>query len=303
MLSLIAGLARAQQSEISGSSPPVPAASPGVAPAPPAPAPPADGVPAFTPPPAPVFTPPPPAYGFQPAPPVYTPAPAPRADGVDAPAAPPRDARETDAHADHVILMPTGETHPKGTAYFSSYELAILQAGYAVSDSTQVTLTFVPVFTEDASFPFDVTVKGVALRSRRVRLAVMGSATGAAAFENHPALIGRTGSVVQLCFDDACRSSVNVGANLLLLGNQLLVADAVGAIFRLSDLTAILAEAQTLVPFGKDVAEYNGAGAALGVRLSGKRWGVDLSLHVPLTTDEDVPNVIPIIAATYRTGP
>ena len=300
MVCLTAAPLRAQVPAIPpGSPPPAPPAElpSAVAPAPPPPAPP------FTPVPVPAFTTPAPV--FNPPPPVWTPPPSPPRAPAWTPPTPdsaPRDARYTDAHVDHVVWMPTAETHPAGTAYFSSYELLILQAGYALSDDVQLTLTFIPIASDDIAFPLDVSVKGVVMRSRRVRVAAIGSASGVASFENQPGLLGRAGGVTTLCFDDACRSSASVAANLLMLGNQLIVADAVGGIFRLSSLTALLAEVQSAVPFGRDVGRYNGVGGALGVRLSGARWGVDLSLQVPLTS-EDVPRAFPVVAFTYRTAP
>jgi hypothetical protein len=198
--------------------------------------------------------------------------------------------------------MPTAETHPAGTAYFSSIELLLLQAGYAISNDAQLTLSFIPVVNDDIALPLDLSLKGVLLRSRRVRVAAIGSASGVASFENQPGLLGRVGGVTQLCFDDACRSSANVATNLLLLGNQLILVDAAGAILRFSDLAALLVELQSAVPFGRDVGRYNGVGGAVGIRLSGVHWAVDLSMEAPLTS-QDVPRAFPVVAFTYRTAP
>jgi hypothetical protein len=206
---------------------------------------------------------------------------------------------------DHVVLMPTAETHPAGTAYFSSYEILLLQAGYAISNDAQLTLSFIPIVNDDLALPLDVSLKGVLVRSRRVRVAAMASASGVGSFEDRPGLIGRVGGVTQLCFDDACRSSANVAANLLLLGNQLIAVDAAGAILRFSDLAALLVELQSAVPFGRDVGRYNGVGGAIGFRLSGVRWAVDLSMEAPLTslTSDNVPRAFPVVTVTYRTAP
>jgi hypothetical protein len=298
----VAATAQAQELTISASSAPPPATAPAPGDgAPPVPAPVAP-VPAFTPGAGQPFTPPAPVYA---APayvaPVY--ATSPPALPPPSAAEQPRDARYADAHSDHVILMPTAETHPAGTFYLSSYELIILQAGYAISDRVQATLTFLPIVTDEAWLPFDLSLKGVLVREGRVRVAAIGSVSGLAGFEERPSLVGRVGGATQFCFDDRCRSSGNFGSNLLLLGNELMVLNAAGAIFRLTDVTALLAEVQSAVPLGRDLGRYNGLGAAVGIRFSGRRWGVDLSLEAPLTSADDVPQLVPIVTVSYRTEP
>lgn len=199
------------------------------------------------------------------------------------------------------MLFPTAETHPKGTLYLSSYEIAFLQVGYAVSDRAQVTLSIVPLFfTEDPLVPVDLSVKGVLARERRFRFAATASGSGFLGFEQGEAFLGRFGSVAQLCFDDSCRSSANVNAHLVLGGPALLAMTGVGFIARTSDLVALLFEFQSLVPVAREAADVHGVAGAFGVRFSGASWAVDLALDAPLDRRGNLPPVLPLLVGTYR---
>ncbi len=257
-------------------------------------------VPEVTPRPAPTFTPTPPAPSatapaYAPAPPPYAPlyAPAPLAPAVV------RDARFTDAHVDRVVLVPTAETHPAGTLYLSSYDLVGLQAGYALGDRTQLTLSFVPPLSRDPVVPLDLTLKAVIARSRRVRVAAMASATGIIGLDEAESAIGRVGAVTELCFDDGCRSSVSTAANLSLAGQYLVLADGVGAILRASELFAVLVELQSVLPISREGGQINVLAGALGARLSGRMWAVDLAVEAPLDRRTH-PRAVPVFVATVR---
>src|SRR5581483_4412587 len=257
-------------------------------------------VPEFTARPVPAFTPAGPAPSatattYAPSPPAYAPlyAPPPLAPAVV------RDARFTDAHVDRVVLVPTAETHPAGTVYLSSYDLVGLQAGYALGDRTQLTLSFVPPLSRDPVVPLDLTLKAVIARSRRVRVAAMASATGIIGLDEAESAIGRVGAVTELCFDDACRSSVNTAANLSLAGRYLVLADGVGAILRASDLFAVLVELQSVLPISHQGGQIHAVAGALGARLSGRVWAVDLALEAPLDRRAR-PQAVPVLVATVR---
>lgn len=200
---------------------------------------------------------------------------------------------------DRVILVPTAETHPAGTWYLSSYEIVLLQAGYALGDRSQVTFTAAPPLGKDILIPVDLTLKQVLLRSRWARVAAMGSVSGLLGYNSGEALLGRVGAVTQLCLDDKCRSSVSTAVNLLLAGSTILFLDGVGAIFRTSDHVALLLELQSVLPLGGEAGNYNGIAGAGGVRFSGRSWGVDLALGAPLDRKTNVA-IIPGIAVTYR---
>ena len=196
--------------------------------------------------------------------------------------------------------MPTGETHPSGTTYLSSYEIIGLQVGHALSDRTQLTLSFLPlVFAKDPIVPLDLTLKGVLVRSRRVRVAAMASASGLLGFESGAAAVGRVGGATQFCFDDPCTSSLSMGASLVLVGPVFLVADGVGAIVHVARNMSLLVELQSVLPIGREGGEAHALGGAAGLRFSGKRVALDVALEAPLDRRTE-PRVIPLLVGTYR---
>ena len=209
------------------------------------------------------------------------------------------DSRFTDAHVDRVVLVPTAETHPAHTVYVSSYDIVGLQAGYALGDRTQLTLSFVPPLTRDPVVPLDLTLKTVLVRMRRVRVAAMVSASGIFGLDEAESAVGRIGGVTELCFDDACRSSVSTAANLSLAGPYLVLADGVGAILRATNLFAVLAELQSVIPISHEGGQINVFAGALGARLSGKVWAVDLAAEVPLDR-RSKPAAIPVVVVSVR---
>jgi hypothetical protein len=212
---------------------------------------------------------------------------------------PERDARETDAHVDRVVLVPTAETHPAGTVYFSSYDIVGLQIGYALGDRTQLTLSFVPPLSREPVVPFDLSVKHVLTRSRRVRVAAIGSATGIFGVDADEAVLGRVGGVVELCFDDACRSNVSTSGNLVLAGSALVLANGMGAVLRATDLFAVLVELQSVVPLESRFGQINALGAALGMRFSGRVWAVDVAVEAPLDRRTN-PRFVPLLVVSRR---
>src|SRR6185295_2268577 len=117
-------------------------------PAPPAPAPPLAPAAAAPPAPPPVVPPP--------APPVVA-APVVLAAPAAAPAvASPSLRAPGEPSADRVVLAPTAYTHPAGTFFVSSYDVVFLQAGYALSDSTQVSVTVTPMIGEPGEVRFSL---------------------------------------------------------------------------------------------------------------------------------------------------
>ncbi|MBI3205818.1 MAG: hypothetical protein HYZ29_30055 [Myxococcales bacterium] len=266
---------------------PQPAVTPGSEPAvTPVPAP-----PAATPPAAPAATPPPTYY----VPPAYPAAPA--------PLVPRRDPRVANAHADRVVLLPTAYTHPEGTLYFSSNELVLLQAGYALSDQTQITLTGLPPLSEgpDQVYFFDLSLKGAFVRKGPLRLAALGSAMGVFGIEHGNFVLGRVGAVAELCFDRECESSASLGSHVMLAGPGTMMVNGVGAIWRVSDGAALLLEVDTAVPLGGEIGEYSGILVAPGFRFPYKSWSLDLAVMRPLDTEEEPElAVLPWISFTYR---
>jgi hypothetical protein len=211
-----------------------------------------------------------------------------------------RDRRYADAHVDRVVLLPTAETHPEGTFYLSSYEIVFLQAGYAVSDRTQITLTSMPPLPKEKILPLDLSLKTVLARAPAYRVAALGSVSGIAGLEEGTGLLGRVGGVVQLCLERTCRSNVSVGTSVALAGPAIIAGTGAGVILRATRILSILFEIDSAVPLGTAVNQVNGLAAATGIRLSGEHLGLDLSFVRRLDVLDGV--AIPFVAATYRTG-
>ena len=201
-----------------------------------------------------------------------------------------------DPQADRVLLLPTAYTHPAGTFYFTSYDVVLLQAGYAITDSTQVTLTALPIPNEEFTV-LDLSLKTVLARTDLVRVAALGSASGAAGRDIGAVFIGRAGAVVQLCWQVQCESSFSISSNAAFIGPVVMMANGIGGIQRLSRRTSLLAELATLTPIGTQGGRFNGATLGGGVRFRLVQWGFDLTLVRPL--DSDSPP-LPVFTVTYR---
>lgn len=190
--------------------------------------------------------------------------------------------------------MPTAETQPAGSTTLSSYDIVVLQMTLALADRTQLSVTLTPPI--EGVFPIDVTLKSQIARGTYYRLAAMGSVSGIVGLDDGPAWLGRVGFVGQGCLDARCRSSVNLGASVILAGQASFFATGAGLVLRLSDIVALVAELDTLVPSGRTVADRHGIVAAGGLRLSGARWGVDLALYRSLEQN----TTLPFLVGTYR---
>jgi hypothetical protein len=198
-----------------------------------------------------------------------------------------------------VIIAPTAETHPEGTFYLSSYEIVLLQAGYALTDRTQVTLTSMPPLPNEKILPLDLTLKTVVARAPEYRVAALASVSGITGIEQGTVVVGRLGGVVQLCFEQTCRSNVSVATNVLLAG-EAIITSGVGLTLRATEHVSLLLEVDSLVPVGLDVAMYGGLAIGPGIRFSGEHLGLDLAFMHALDVLEG-PGV-PFLAMTYRTG-
>ena len=212
-----------------------------------------------------------------------------------------RDRRYADAHVDRVVLLPTAETHPQGTFYLSSYEIILLQAGYAISDRTQITLTSMPPVPREQILPLDLSLKTVLVRAPQFRVAAMGSVSGIAGLEQGTALFGRVGGVVQLCLERTCGSNISIGTSVALAGPAMIATNGAGVILRATKALSVLIEFDSAIPLGTAANQINGLAFASGIRLSGEHLGLDLAIARRI----DVLNggTVPFLAATYRTGP
>ncbi|HSU40290.1 MAG TPA: hypothetical protein VLJ38_12010 [Polyangiaceae bacterium] len=217
--------------------------------------------------------------------------------------------RFNDANADRAILFSTAETHPKGTFFFSDYELILLQFGYAFTDNLQLTLTGVPPIISQQPYFFDLALKWNFLRTDVVRAAVIGS--GMAAFtgqsEEPNSLFGvRLNGVSQFCFETSCKSSFsfNVGTFLNNQSNEVIpITLAGGLIVHVSRVVKLLLEPAYALVVGSGV-ENQPEGFLLdyGLRLSGNHFGFDLAFIRPFATDSPFILGVPYVAFTYRTS-
>jgi hypothetical protein len=198
---------------------------------------------------------------------------------------------------DRIVIMPTAETQPEGSFTFSSMDIIVLQASYAVSDSTQLTLTLTPPI--EGFFPSDFSIKSRIARGEYFRLAALGAVSGAVSSEDGWGWIGRAGFVGQACFDAGCRSSATLGLNVVLLGPASMLATGFGVTGQLSDSVAMLGEIDILTPSSRDVAEYQGITAAAGIRWSNAHWGLDATVVTSLTGGGSFP----LLVGTYRVLP
>jgi hypothetical protein len=296
-VALADGRARAQAEPPAEPASPAPPPATTVEPAAPEPPPAAPAPAATTTPPAP----PPAAPPAPPPQPPYAPPFPASLQEVRAPIPPPGSTRipADDPQADRGVAAPTAYTHPKGTYYFSDYELALLQLGYAITDDTQVTFTGVPPLGAERILILDITLKSTLYRGGLVRVAALGSTSGLAANEVGVIGVGRVGGVVQLCLAHDCASSLSLSTNVTLASALFMLNGATG-IFRVGRTTSLLAELDTLVPLGKDTGEINGGLASGGVRFGWTNWGLDLALMRVLGSNAIT---LPFVALTYRSEP
>lgn len=229
--------------------------------------------------------------------PATAPAPVPTEPILSAP-------RFRDAHIDRLLLSPTAETHPKGSFYVTDYEIFLLQLGYAVTDSTQISLSATPPLGEAGVVPADISVKTVLLREPHVSVAAIGSATGILGFEEVNGFVGRAGAAATFCTEATdCRLSFSMSTNVTLVGPASLLFSGAGLNYRAGRIVSIIAEINSLIPLGEVIGEANGLIGGVGARLSGRAWGVDLSLLKAGKAGSNTAPVIPFIAATYRYVP
>ncbi len=204
-----------------------------------------------------------------------------------------------DPQADRVILLPTAYTHPKGTVFVSNYDIVLLQAGYAMTDQTQISFSAVPPLGDEGIAFFDLTLKTGLVQSGLVRAAALGSVTGGAGTDIGTLFVGRIGGVVQLCMSAGCGSGFTLSSNGVLAGPVLLMVNGVGGILRIGRRVSLLAEVQTLVPIGREGNQWNGAALGGGIRFHFSRWAFDLALIRTVRGQDPIP----FLTVTYRSAP
>jgi hypothetical protein len=227
------------------------------------------------------------------------------------PEANPADVRYHDANVDRVVLGSTAETQPKGTFFVSDYEILLLQVGYAITDSLQVSVSGVPPIVQGQPFFVDLGLKLNVARGKLFRAALTGAfdtVTSGSGSDSGPFFGGRLGAIGQLCFERNCRSSVSFNAGTLLtsgVNEALPVYGTAGFIVNVS----LLFEPAMMgaVGAGSGMVSSGAVFAAdYGVRLAGKNFGVDFTFIEPVaTTMGSVDNPFylgfPFVTFTYRT--
>jgi hypothetical protein len=198
-----------------------------------------------------------------------------------------------------VVVVPTAYTHPAGTVYVSDYDIFLLQAGYAVAEGTQLTLTStIPI---EGLVLADMSLKVALVREGPVRVAAIGSATGIWGLDVGDAIFGRAGGVAQFCLDEACDSSANLGGTLLLGGPDTLLGAGLGFIWHAVSWLSVLGEVETLLPMTPQAGNVNGIAFSPGVRLPFRTWSLDFAITRPLGV-AGAPT-IPLLAFTLRVLP
>jgi hypothetical protein len=231
-------------------------------------------------------------------------------------------ARVADAHVDRVLIVPTAETQPEGTLFITAYELILPSIGYAITDDLQVSAFG---FTDLESGLIELRVKANVLRTRALRVALGTSldyVTSDPDDQDDPDaendfLLGRADGMLQLCFDEACGSSLSSAITVAAPAqNELIfpVAFGLGLTVQGSRLVSVLLEYGAIVnaaddfdllPLPLHLVSY-------GVRFTWSRhWALDLGLARSLNPQREVRTTppelfdilgLPLFALTYRTG-
>lgn len=221
----------------------------------------------------------------------------------------PKEARFIDANSDHVILGSTAETHPKGTFFFSDYEILLLQFGYAVTDNLQLSITGLPPIVKEQPYWFDFSLKLNVVRTEVFRAGLLAGldvvvdpgSSSKSYFGGHLAAVG------QFCFEAKCRSSVspNIGTFLNNQSNSILpIYGTAGLTIGTGTVVSILIEPGVLGVVG--TGQFGGGSASAGfidygIRLSGKNFGADIAFIRPFTSGSPLILGVPWLALTYRT--
>ena len=203
-----------------------------------------------------------------------------------------------------MFFAPTAETNPKGSFYATSYYIVILQLGYSLTDTTQISITATPPLGDAGVIPGDISIKTVVLREPHVSVAAIASASGIVGFEEFSGFLGRAGGVATFCADaKACRLAFSMSSDIALAGPASLLFNGVGVSYRAGRIVSLMAELDSLIPLGEVAGEANGLLGVAGVRLSGRAWGVDLGLMKAGKAHAAPSSVVPFLAATYRYVP
>jgi hypothetical protein len=243
-----------------------------------------------------------------------TPAGIPAAPAVAAPTVAVESLRADDAHADHVILGPTAFTAPRGSVYFSNYELLVVQGGVAVTDELQFTLTTLLPLIDEQPFVADLSAKYAFLKLPRFHMAGIASLLVLADDGlDGPFTVGRATVVATGCITENCYVAASASAMAWLTSEADRVVPItlnVGLSARIVGVFSLLAEANFLAAAGDltgartaDIFEQ-GALLGYGMRFSSSNFGFDLTFVKPVLADSGSDFFVlglPWLAFTYRT--
>lgn len=249
------------------------------------------------------------AYG-QPQQPVYVPPiviPA-----TEAPPARPEHARTDDANADHIVLGSTAFTAPKGSVYFSDYDIFLIQAGVAVTDNFQLTLTSLLPVVEDQPFFLDVSAKVAFLQTPRFHMAAIGSLLGITNAGVDVPVVGRLGLVATACITANCYVNASASALFWFTSETTSVVPVtlnLGVSARLAGIFSLLAEVNGLATIGSARVSSDlfrqGVLIGYGARFSNANFGFDLTFVKPIVKGLDdfpLPFGVPWLTFTYRSN-
>lgn len=235
----------------------------------------------------------------------------PAAPGYTAPGAAPAPTGEApvdpdhayDPHGDRMVLMPTALTQPAGSWSFTSLEILLGQVTYGFDGRTQLTTTFLPPVIEGGAFAFDVTLKHALVDHGPLRLAAMGSVSGIAGLEGgEGGAFGRAGFAATTCLDVTCRSNFSFSHNVALLGPATLVLSGAGVVWNVADWASLIVELDTVIPLARQAGSIHTVLLTPGFRFPYRTWALDLGIARPLDNGPK-PEVLPVLAFTYRTSP
>jgi hypothetical protein len=173
-----------------------------------------------------------------------------------------------------------------------------------VSDTTQISITGTPPLGDAGVIPGDISIKTVLLRQPHVSVAAIASASGIIGFEEVSGFLGRAGGVATFCADaNECRLAFSMSSNIALAGPASVLFNGVGMSYRAGRIVSLIAELDTAIPLAEVVGEANGILGGVGLRLSGRAWGVDLGLLKAGKARATPSPLVPFLAATYRYVP
>lgn len=223
------------------------------------------------------------------------------------------DLRRVDAAGDRVGLFSTAETHPAGTLFFTDYDIAVVQLGYAFTDGVQGAVTALPpVLAAQNAWFIDVSMKFNVVRDEMLRFAFIGALT--TLFDRRAgdnAYGVRAGGVVSLCFTRVCWSSISMNLQAFVNdeGTEYMpLIGSAGLLARVSELVSVILEPSYALIVGEhDIAAIDGFLVTYGLRLGGSRVAVDLALVKPFGEDLDFGPFqifgVPLVTFTWRSAP